>query len=136
MFKRKASLAVESGWAALSMSCVALVGVASCVGAMAAETPAYRYLDENGSTAYSQYPPMGIAVRKIDTTTAMTGHSAGTARPRYGDESRYAAARQDTSPELERRQAKIAAEASENKRAAKVAAECRRNHDIGCRPAR
>ena len=99
---------------------------------MAADAPAYRYRDENGRAAYSQYPPAGLAVTKIDTTTAITGQSAGTPRPRYGDESRYAAARQDSSPELERRQAKIAAEAREKKREAEAAAECRRNYHIGC----
>ena len=133
MFKRKAFSAVELRRYVLPRCCAALVGIASCAGAMAAEGPAYRYLDENGRAAYSQYPPLGIPVTKIYTTTASTGL---TSRPRYGDESRYAAARQDSSPELERRQAKIAAEARETKREAEAAAECRRNHDIGCNKAR
>ena len=130
MFRRKANLAVHLRQAVLPRCCAVLVGVASCASAMAAEAPAYRYLDENDRAAYSQYPPAGIPVKKVYT---MSGTTWGTPRPRYGEESRYAALRQDSSPALERRQSKIAAEAREKKLAAETAAECRRNHEIGCR---
>lgn len=131
MFTRKAHLALKSHRALLSRCCALIVGLASCASALAADAVAYRYLDENGAAAYSQYPPADIFVSKVYTRSGLSGE---TPRPRYGEDSRYAAARRDSSPELERRQAKIAAEARENKRAAQAAAECRRNHEIGCKP--
>ena len=129
MIKRKVSLAVGLRRNVLPRCYVVLAGVASCAGAMA-DAPAYRYLDENGRAAYSQYPPAGVAVRKVYTNS---GSSHGTPRPGYGEESRYSAMRQDSSPELDRRQARIAAEAREKKRTEEAAAECRRNHEIGCK---
>jgi hypothetical protein len=116
-------------WRGVLMAGFALV----CTGAPAMERHAYRYMDENGKVAYSEFPPTGIASRKVDTTPAVTGHTGATPRPRYGEDSRYPSARQDSSPELERKQAKIAAEAREKKLAAAKADECRRNHGIGCR---
>jgi hypothetical protein len=127
--KQWASARIGLLWRGMLMAGFALV----CTAAPATERQAYRSVDDNGRVVYSEFAPAGIASRKVDTTPAVTGRTVETTRPRYGEESRYASTRQDSSSQLERKQAKIAAEAREKKVAVAKADECRRNHEIGCR---
>ena len=107
-------------------------GFVICAGAIAAERHAYRYVDENGRVVYSEYPPSpGTDWKAVDTTTAITGRSTATPRPKYGEESRYSSQRQDQGAGKKQGQDKKAAEARQ-KRFAAAKAECSRNGGAGC----
>lgn len=112
-----------------------VLGMALCVGAVAAERKAYKHVDEKGNVTYSQSPPAdGGQSKRIDISPAQEGRGGYTPPASAYDNPRtYSrdADRQRYNDATRERQ--IRQEEARQKRLAELEAECNRNRGTDCK---